>query len=220
MDMTRLRAQERGGIHASTVIVIVLTVLLAGAGSFGIWAYLQYQEAKTDIDGKIELAANNARKEQVEADEAKFIEREKEPNRQFVGPSDYGRVTFQYPKTWSVYEARDAASGGNYEAYLNPIIVPQLSSSRQVALRVTIVDQDYDAVLRQYQTIVKRGDLKSTGITVGEYSGTRLDGSFSKDIRGAAVIFKIRDKTLTIRTDANTFIKDFDALVKTIEFNK
>ena len=220
MDMTRLRAQERGRIHASTVIVIVLTVLLAGAGSFGIWAYLQYQEAKTDIDGKIELAANNARKEQVEADEAKFIEREKEPNRQFVGPSDYGRVTFQYPKTWSVYEARDAASGGNYEAYLNPIIVPQLSSSRQVALRVTIVDQGYDAVLRQYQTIVKRGDLKSTGITVGEYSGTRLDGSFSKDIRGAAVIFKIRDKTLTIRTDANTFIKDFDALVKTIEFNK
>ena len=213
-------ARERGGIHASTIIVIVLTVLLAGAGSAAIWAYMQYQEQKTDVDGKIDLAATQARKEQAEADEKKFIEREKEPNRQFVGPSDYGRATFEYPKTWSVYEARDAVNGGNYEAYLNPIIVPQVSAQRQFALRVTIVDQDYDSILRQYQSAVKRGDLKSVGITIGEFTGTRLDGKFSKDIRGAAVIFKIRDKTLTIRTDSNTFVKDFDALVKTIEFNK
>ncbi len=220
MSMSNLRVREHGGIHASTIIVIVLTVLLAGAGSFAIWAYLQYHEQKTDVDGKIDLAATEARKTQAEADEAKFIEREKEPNRQFVGPSDYGRVTFEYPKTWSVYEARDAATGGSYEAYLNPIVVPQVSLQRQFALRVTIVDQDYDSVLQQYQPIVKRGDLKSTSSTVGEYIGTRLDGNFSKDIRGSAVIFKIRDKTLTIRTDSNTFIKDFDALVKTIEFNK
>lgn len=218
--MNTQQTQERGSIHASTVIVIVLTVLLAGAGSFGIWAYLQYQEQKTDVDGKIDLAVATARKEQADADEVKFIEREKEPNRQFVGPSDYGRVTFEYPKTWSVYEARDAATGGSYEAYLNPIVVPQVNAQRQFALRVTIVEQDYDTVLRQYQAIVKRGDLKSTAATIGEYIGTRLDGNFTKDIRGASVIFKIRDKTLIIRTDSNTFIKDFDALVKTIEFNK
>ena len=220
MDMSKRRAYERGGIHASTIIVIILTVLVAAAGSVAIWAYLQYQEQKTDVDGKIDLAKTEARKVQAEADEKKFIEREKEPNRQFVGPSDYGRVTFQYPKTWSVYEARDASSGGTYEAYLNPIVVPQVASRQQFALRVTITDQDYDSALTQYRSIVKRGDLKSTGITVGEYIGTRLDGNFTKDIRGAAVIFKIRDKTLTIRTDSNTFLGDFNALVKTIEFNK
>lgn len=218
--MNMLHAQERGAIHASTIIVIVLTVLLAGAGSAAIWAYMQYMDQKTDVDGKIDLAVTKARKEQADSDEAKFIEREKEPNRQFVGPSDYGRVTFKYPKTWSVYEARDASNGGNYEAYLNPIVVPQLLAQRQYALRVTIVDQDYEAVLKQYQGIVKRGELKSTGITIGEFTGTRLDGKFTKDIRGAAVVFKIRDKTLTIRTDSDTFLGDFNALVKTMEFNK
>lgn len=212
--------RQRGQIHASTIIVIVLTILLAGAGSFAIWAYLQYQEQKTDVDGKIDLATTKARKEQADADEAKFIEREKEPNRQFVGPSDYGRVTFMYPKTWSVYEAREASTGGNYEAYLNPVVVPQITSQRQFALRVTIVNQDYEAVIKQYQSLVTRGDLKSRGVAIGEYTGTRLEGNFSKDIRGAAVIFKIRDKTLMIRTDSNTFMKDFDALVETIEFNK
>ena len=166
------------------------------------------------------MATTKARKEQADADEAKFIEREKLPTRQFVGPSDYGRVTFQYPKTWSVYEAQDAIRGGDYLAYLNPIVVPQTAYDRQYALRVTIVNQDYDTVLQQYQSLVTTGDLKSTGITVGEYSGTRLEGKFTQNVRGAAVIFKIRDKTLTIRTDSNTFIDDFDTLVKTIEFNK
>jgi hypothetical protein len=47
----------------------------------------------------------------------------------------------------------------------------------------------------------------------------RLDGSFSTDIRGSAVIFKIRDKTVTIRTDADTFKPDFENIIKTINFN-
>jgi len=51
-------------------------------------------------------------------------------------------------------------------------------------------------------------------------NGTRLDGAFTKDIRGYAVIFKIRDKTLTIRTDANTFKSDFNKLINTIKFNE
>lgn len=218
--MNTLHARESGAIHASTVIVIVLTILLAGAGSLAIWAYLQYQDQKTDVDGKIDVAVTQARKEQAESDEAKFIEREKEPNRQFVGPSDYGRLTFDYPKTWSVYEARDASNGGTYEAYLNPILVPQVSVQQQFALRVTIVDRDYDDVLTQYKSLVTRGELKTSSVAIGEYSGTRFDGAFTKDIRGAAVVFKIRDKTLTLRTDANTFVDDFNAIIKTIEFNK
>jgi hypothetical protein len=62
--------------------------------------------------------------------------------------------------------------------------------------------------------------LKSSAVKADDQNGTRLDGSFSKDIRGSAVIFKIRDKTVTIRTDADTFRADFDALVATITFNK
>lgn len=55
---------------------------------------------------------------------------------------------------------------------------------------------------------------------IGDQNGTRLDGSFTEDIRGFAVIFKIRDKTVTIRSDAETFKGDFNALIQTITFNK
>jgi hypothetical protein len=67
---------------------------------------------------------------------------------------------------------------------------------------------------------VKKGDLKSSAVSADGSNGTRLDGKFTKDIRGAAVLFKIRDKTLTLRSDADTFKTDFDALIKTIKFNQ
>jgi hypothetical protein len=182
---------------------------------------INYNEAKTNIDGKIDEAVTTAQKTQADEDEAKFTAREKEPTRQFVGPDDYGRLTFNYPKTWSVYINKDASTqGGTYEAYLNPVSVPAVSTSQQYALRVTIEEKDYDKVVSSYGSLVKRGDLKSSSVSANGVNGTRITGSFSKDIRGAAVIFKIRDKTLTLRTDANTFLTDFNALVKTIKFNQ
>ncbi len=75
-------------------------------------------------------------------------------------------------------------------------------------------------MLRSYETRVKRGDLKTEAFTADGVDGTRLNGEFTNEIRGSAVLFKIRDKTLTIRTDADTFKADFDKLIQTIEFNR
>ncbi len=199
--------------------IIGLGVLFLAAGSFAIWAFVNYTDQKTNVDGKISLAVAEARKDQSDKEDAKFIEREKLPNRQFVGPDDYGRVTFDYPKTWSVFEATDIARGGSYAAYLNPVVVPPLGDRQQFALRVTIEEKDYDQVVRSYEELVKKGDLRNTPTSANGHNGTRLDGSFSKDIRGAAVIYKIRDKTLTLRTDADTFKPDFEVLIKTVDFN-
>ncbi len=210
---------EQGGISGSMIAIIGLSVLVVVAGSLAIWAYVNFNEQKTNVDGKIELAVAAAEKEQADKDEAKFAEREKEPNRQFVGPDDYGRVTFDYSKTWSVFEATDISRGGAYQAYLNPITVPPLGERRQFALRVTIEEKDYDQVVKSYEELVKKGDLRNTPVSANGHNGTRLDGSFSKDIRGAAVIYKIRDKTLTLRTDADTFKPDFEKLIKTVDFN-
>lgn len=214
------RNNQAGAISATTIIVVILTILLAVAGSLAIWAFVKYNEQKTDVDGKIALAVSEAKKEQAEDDESKFAEREKEPNRQFVGPDDYGRVTFNYAKTWSVFVDKDGSSGGAYQAYLNPIVVPPIKNDERFALRVMIEEKDVDQVLRTYESAIKRGDLKSTSFSANGLVGVRLDGSFTKDIRGSAVIFKVRDKVLTVRTDAQTFKPDFDKLVKTIEFNQ
>jgi hypothetical protein len=210
---------ERGGVSGSLIAIIALVILVLGAGSMAIWAYLNYTEQKTNVDGKIDLAVAGAKKEQSDIEEVKFAEREKEPNRQFVGPEDYGRLTFTYPKTWSVYVAKDVSKGGNYEAYLNPVTVPPVSQTQQYSLRVTIEEKDYDQVVKTYESLVKKGDLRSSATSANGNNGTRLDGNFTKDIRGSAVIYKIRDKTLTLRTDADTFKPDFENIIKTIIFN-
>lgn len=211
---------EQGKISGALLAIIGLSLLVVVAGSLAIWAFLNYNEQKTNVDGKIDLAVAEAKKEQADEDEQKFAEREKEPNRQFVGPDDYGRLAFNYPKTWSVYVAKDGSSGNVYEAYLNPITVPPVSRTQQFALRVLIEQKDYDEVLRSYENLVEKGDLRSSAVSSMGHNGTRLDGNFNDDIRGSAVIFRVRDKTITLRTDADTFRPDFNKLIQTIDFNE
>lgn len=198
--------------------VFIFTTL--AAGGVAVWSYMNYVDQRDNVDSKVSVAVAEAVKEQADKDAADFLEKEKQPNRQFVGPDDYGRLSFDYPKTWSAYTAKDAAKGGTYEVYFNPGVVPVVDQQQQFALHVTIEEKDYDKVVDGYKTPVSNGALKSSSVKADEQNGTRLDGSFSKDIRGSAVIFKIRDKTVTIRTDAETFKGDFDALIKTITFNK
>lgn len=219
-DMKRLNDQ-RGAIQGTTIAIVLLALLLAGAIVFGVWAFVQYSDYKTNFDSKTELAVSEAVKEQADLDEKKFIEREKEPNRQFVGPADYGRVTFDYPKNWSVHEATDVSNSSEaYQAYLNPVMVPPVGEDQKFAIRVVIDDKSIDAVLEEYGQNVEDGSLRTSSVTVNGVPGTRIDGKFTETIRGSAVLFKIRDKTLTVRTDSDAFKNDFEKLIKTIRFNQ
>lgn len=211
--------RERGEISGLQVTVIGLAVLVLGLGSFGIWAFVSYQDAQQNVDSKIDVAVANGKKEQADEDEKKFSEREKEPSKTFKGPEDYCGLTFSYPKTWSAYEANDIKNGGDYEAYLNPDVVKPVSADQQYALRVLIEQKDYADVTKQYDGRVGKGELKS-GTTASEGNeGTRLDGNFSKNIRGAAVIYKCRAYTITLRTDSDTMKPDFEKIIRTISYN-
>lgn len=219
-----IRRDERGSAKSWMITTICLIVLIIGLLVSNVWFYIQYSDQKNNVDSKIDVAVAAGKEAQSSADEIKFVEREKLPNREFVGPDDYGRLTFNYPKTWSAYINKSAtASSGAYEAYLNPIIVPTISSTQQFAIRLTIQDGDYSSIIDSYASLVKKGSLKSSATTIGGASGssgTRLEGNFTKDIRGIAVVFKIRDKVVTVRTDAYTFQADFEALVNSIKFNQ
>lgn len=221
--MNHTRTHERGAVTASLIASIILGLFAAVFAGLALWAYLSYTEQKTDVDGKIALAESEARKAQLDEDEKKFAEREKEPRREFVGPDDYGRLTFMYPKTWSAYVEKDVSNGrgGEYKAYLNPVVVPPVSEAQPFALRVTITDLGYDKVLSAYDGLVQKGTLKSSTTSANGQNGARLDGSFSKNIRGSAVFYKIRDKTLIIQTDVDSSdIKaEFENIIKTIKFN-
>lgn len=202
------------------VISTALGLLAVGSVVFAVISMIDVNTKQQTIDARVDQAVADARKDQADQDEAKFAEQEKLPTRTFSGPEDYGSVSFSYPKTWSVFVEKDGSTSGTYQAYLHPNSVPPLGSKQRFALRVTIESRDYDRVIASYQSAVSRGDLRSSTVRVDEQTGTRLEGSFTSDIRGAAVIFKIRDKTLTLKTDADTFKGDFDALVSTLSFKQ
>lgn len=212
--------KQNNTVSTITLVIAGLVLLILILGGVAIWSYLQYDAARTDVDGQIAVAVVEAKKQQAEEDELKIQAARENPYVQFVGPDDYGRVTFKYPRNWSVYVDKDASKGGDYEAYLNPVTVPPVSDKERFALRLTIEDDPYEKVLARYSKRVEKGDLKTTNVAINGVSGTRVEGAFSKEIRGSAIVFKIRDKTLTIQTDALTFQRYFDELIKTIEFNR
>jgi len=212
------RTNESGATNIWLILGIIFIVLTVGLGvAFG-WALMNYFDQKDNVDTKVSAAVNVAVKKQADTDAAVFEKRDKEPNRLFAGPEDFGALSFSYPKTWSTYIEKDASTGV-FQAYLNPGTVPPVNDRTQYALRVTIETKEYDKALTQYNTLVQTGALKSSTVKVNGVDSTRLEGNFTKDIRGSLVVFKIRDKTVTVRTDADTFKNDFNAVVASIKFN-
>ncbi len=210
---------ERGSVNPLLISSIILGVIAAAfAGAF-IWAYGNYVDQRDNTDQKISAAVTAAEKTAADQHAKDLTEKLKEPYAQLVSPEDLGRVTFSYPKTWSVYVAKDG-SAGSYEAYLHPGSVPAISNTLAYAVRVTITEQEYETVLKTYSSFISRGDLKSSPITIGNFTGVRLDGKFSNTRTGSAVIFKVRDKTLTLATDSPSFKADFDnVVIKSLNFN-
>lgn len=216
-----IRNDQRGEVNPLLLISIVLTVLVLGLGSFGIWSYVNYSDQKNNVDQKISAAVAVAKQQQTTADQASFAEQEKQPTRQFTGPDDLGRVQLSYPKTWSVYVDKDGSNNTNYEAYFAAGVVPPIDSKVPYALRITVENKTYDDVLKAFQDTVKKGDLKSSPVTLQGQTGTRLDGNFSKTVSGSMVLFKVRDKTLEVYTQSPTFASDYNNIIlPSLIFNK
>ncbi len=215
------QGKDTTGLIKTIVIIIVSLVAVTFIGLF-IWMFLQYKSVDDDVQGRIDVAVAAAKDEQAQKDEAEFSEREKYPLKTFSGPADYGQLTFEYPKTWSVYVAADASNGGDFSAYFNPAQVDTVSNSTINALRVTILDRNFEDVTSEYQKYVEKEDsgLTVESITVFDTAANRYVGKIpNTDLNGIIVIFKIRDKTAVLRTDSLLFTEDFDSLIDTVTFN-
>lgn len=205
----------------SIILNVVLTVLVLGVGGFAVWAYMGYQDNKNNVDAKVELAVKDARTQQKKEDDAAFAEQEKLPTRQLVGPDELGSVTLDYPKTWSVYVGSNGGATPTYESYLYPGAVPPTNSGTPNALRVSVLNASYESTLQQMDQFLKTGDLKASTITLNGVTGVRMDGKLSVNTQGSMVIFKVRDKTLKVFTESDTFRGDFDKIVlPSLKFNK
>ncbi|MDO4508085.1 MAG: hypothetical protein Q4B65_01730 [Candidatus Saccharibacteria bacterium] len=208
-----------------TIAIIVLSLITVTFIGLFIWMLIQYNDARTDVDGQIKDAVNEAVHEKEMEMEADFLERQKQPYSSFAGPVDYGLLSFKYPKTWSVYVDADASQGGDYKAYFNPIQVDKVSNKTLNALRLTIRNASFDSVAAEYQKSLDKKDAqlsmqivtigKNSDITANRYTGL-IPGT---EFQGHIVIFKIRDKTAILQTDSVLFEADYNQLLSTIEFN-
>lgn len=207
-------------VHPLLVTTIVLAILTVGFGGISIWAYVNYLDQKNNVDAKISTAVAEAKRTQTADDEKLFVEREKQPTREIVGPDDLGRLSLSYPKTWSVYLDKNG-TGNQYEAYFYPAVVPPLSLKTPNALRISIENSPYETQLASFQELVKSGALKASPVAAQGETGTRLDGAFSKTVQGSMVLFKVRDKTIKVFTESTAFQSDFNTIVlPSLKFNK
>lgn len=217
--------KDYSGLIKTIAIIILSLVAITFIGLF-IWMMMNYQEAQSDLDGKIATAVAEAKDEQAMELENDFLEREKYPYKTFSGPADYGQLTFEYPKTWSVYVAASASTGGDFNAYFNPIQVDAVGENTINALRVSILNTSFDEVTAEYQDALEDEDInlsmtsttigKNNNITANRYTGTIPN----TELNGIIVTFKIRDKTAILQTDSTLFQADFDKLLGTVTFNE
>ena len=214
----------QSGTNKQTILTVVAIVGGLAAVTFlglFIWMYIQWTIAKTNVDGQVEVAVASAVNEKTEEMENQFTEREKYPYVIFAGPADYGELTFEYPKTWSMYEAQDASNGGEYAAYLNPDKVYPVGDNIN-ALRVLIKNQPYESYIQQYDGEVKSGNMTVmvrpiNGENANVYTG-KLPGT--NEYQGIVAVIKVRDKTIVLQTDSMVFAEEFSKILDSVQFNR
>lgn len=209
---------QRGAVNVLLLPLILVVLFFLGAAGFGYWAFAQREDYKNNSDQKVAVAVSAAEKRTQAADAKIFAEKEKQPLRTYVGPSQFGALTIQYPKTWSAYviEGKDSSSKP-VETYFYPEFVPNVSNNDQTyALRAELVSESYDQVLNDYEGSVKTGKVTITPYRLPKVSnivGSRIEGQLTTNKQGTMVILPLRNMTLKIWVDASSFAPDFNNII-------
>jgi hypothetical protein len=208
---------QAGRVSVLIFPLIFVILLLIGAVSFAAWAFTGRQDFKNNVDQKVAVAVNNALKVEDAKKDAQFSQDYKKPLKQYTGPSAYGSLKLQYPKTWSAYidETDNGATGLN--GYFYPDFVPTLNNpANSYALRVQVVNQTYATVLKTLS-----GYVLSQRSVITPYSlpslknvvGSRVEGIVISGKVGSMVLLPLRDKTLELWTEAAQFDDDFNNII-------
>jgi hypothetical protein len=204
------------------VVTIILTILLLGSAGFGIWAYGQAQDYKHKSDQKTATAVEAAKNLQAAQLQAQFDDQLKLPYKEYQGSPTYGSISFNYPKSWSVYDDSNSSSQP-VDAYFHPEIVPSTQSKTAYALRVELVNTDYSQVLQTFDSSISAGEVSAkayvpkklvgmANVTPGVYLSGKINPDNSEQ-HGYMMVIKARDKTLRIYTESTKYKIDFDKTV-------
>lgn len=192
--------------------LIFATLFFFGALGFGAWAFMERQDYKDRSDKKSEAAVAVAVEKAKSEKDNEFIQKEKDPLRDYTGPVALGSVTLRYPKTWSGHFTEKQTES---TLLMHPKIVPGDPKSA-FALKVEVVTGQYDRVLTSLEANVKSGKISASAFRLEklpEVLGTRFDGEISSGKKGSLVVLPLRDKTIKISTEAEDYLGDFDDII-------
>jgi hypothetical protein len=211
-----------GSGRRGSIVTIVLAVLLVVAVIFGGWAFSKMNHYKNDADKIAADAVSKAKKDQALQLQAQFAEQSKSPFKTFHGSPTYGSISFNYPKTWSAYVDLSSTSEP-INGYFQPDVVPGVQSNTAFALRVEVVNTDYSQVMQQLASYISQGALTAKAYVPPKLQGvanvvpgTYLSGQINNQDqtqRGNMLVIKVRDKTLEIYSESNSFAADFNNTV-------
>lgn len=204
-----------------TVILVIVCLIAAVAIVAAVMLYMQWDDLKTNFDAKVGLETAAAEKAAGDKYAEQLQEELKRETVQYTGPDDYGRISFSYPKMWSVYEAQDGTKNSDYEAYFAPAPIHSLEDeTARYAIRFKIVNQLYNDVAEEYANDLEDSEgAPAKGIFSADnsrISGVRYDGQIADGIDGTVVIAKINDKTMIIQSDSKVYSDSFEKVLSTL----
>lgn len=217
------QAQMKKHNSLGLIISLVIFILLfLGAAGFGFWAFSERSKFKNDTDKIVAKEVALAEQKVSTAKDAEFVEAEKKPTKIYKGPSTFGSLELEYPKTWSAFITESGQGSTPIDGYLHPDFVPGVQSGTSFALRVEVIQKSYDTEMKQFDSKVKSGKVKVTPYRaelVPDVLGARVEGEVNQGQKNIMVLFPIRDKTLKISTESEAFNGDFNNIIlKTLKF--
>lgn len=207
----KIRNKQEGEVNfllVSLIFTIVFLLILAG---FAAWAFASRQDYKNNSDQKAAAAAEVAKKNAEAAKDNEYLEKQKYPLKSYIGADDLGRISFLYPKTWSGY-----ISTGSENSFIFDQDVVYAGENSLHALKVSIVDNEYNDVINQFEGQVQQGVLSAKAYSlpkVPSVVGVRFDGEVQTGQPGALVVLPLRDKTIEIACQIPDRISDFNKIV-------
>ena len=203
--------------HAKRFLMpfIIAVFLFISAAVFGLWAFMQMQDYKNNVDQKIAVASEAVKKKTGAEKDKQFAEEEKNPLKHFKGPDTYGSVDVQYSKKWSGYVDLSNSSIP-LNAYFHPDYVPGIQSGTAFALRIQVVNQSYDREIKGLEAKVNNGKVKVTpfrAAKVPNVLGSRVVGEINVGQKNTRIYLPLRDKTLEIEAQADQYVSDLDNII-------
>ena len=213
------KAKNRIDLMKTVGLIVVSLLAVLFIGLF-IWMWVKWNDASTNVKGKVDVAVAEAKNELQTKLESEFEEKEKYPYKVFTGPTDLGELSFEYPKTWSLYVQSNASRGGDYAAYLHPGQVNVVQENTVMALRVSIKGTLFDQAISEYAEKVRSGNMTLSTTVVNGNNVNVYTGKLNNEYQGIICVFKLRDKTVVLQTDSTSvFSDDFYRILKPVKFN-